>query len=146
MPDKELSQEVFTWVSQRIGVSSEDLSPNLRLLQDLGVTGDGAEQFLVAFGERFHVNLEDFPFEDFFTGEPSVKHLLWTLRIVKKPIRENKKLLTLGDLIGMADKGSWSRGIASEGTEGHTSFSRHTHLSFCSVECGFDLFPVPRPR
>jgi len=68
-----------------------------RIEEDLGIFGDDATEFLVAFGQEFNVALNNFSANDYFNDETAgssgiiVRFLSWN----KKP---NKKILTLGHL------------------------------------------------
>ncbi|MBK9732881.1 MAG: DUF1493 family protein [Chitinophagaceae bacterium] len=57
---------------------------------DLGITGEDAMEFIIAYGEQFNVDVSRFMAADYFDAEG---HSLFSLGN-----QRNKKILTLGDL------------------------------------------------
>ena len=90
------------------GCPVEKLTLRTRLLEDLGLDGDDASEFLAAYAERFHVDLTGMQFDRHFGSEGAsplelVTALLYWLglwRIDHVPI-------TIGDLVQSANRGAW---------------------------------------
>ena len=61
--------EVAEFIEQETGFPRECIHPTTTLLADIGLDGDDAEKFLLAFGKRFGVALERLNFGRHFGGE-----------------------------------------------------------------------------
>ena len=48
------------------------LSEETIIENDLGMAGDDADEFILAFSEKFNVDINDFIFEDYFTRESAL--------------------------------------------------------------------------
>lgn len=68
MPDAVL-ERVFDLVAKKTGVERERLDASTRLVKDLGCNGDDAAELLEAFSEQFKIDLQEFPFMDYFSSE-----------------------------------------------------------------------------
>lgn len=47
----------------------KELARDMTLEKDLGITGDDSEDFLIAFGKEFNVDVSKFPVGDYFKDE-----------------------------------------------------------------------------
>ena len=47
----------------------KELTRDMALEKDLGITGDDSEDFLIAFGSEFNVDVSKFPVGDYFKDE-----------------------------------------------------------------------------
>lgn len=68
------------------------LTPEITLEEDLKITGDDADEFIIAFGKEFNVDISEFDFSKYFDaeGQGCLNLFFW-----KPP---NKAPITLGDL------------------------------------------------
>jgi hypothetical protein len=74
------------------------LTNDVRLYEDLGIYGDDAVDFIVAFGKEFNVDVSNFLAADYFKGE-GIDIITPILNLFKsKHLIVNKKSLTLGHL------------------------------------------------
>lgn len=64
---------------------------------DLKITGDDADEFLIAFGKEFNVDVNKFPIGDYFgdEGDPLLPAII---RLFKGNDKREKKTLTVGHL------------------------------------------------
>lgn len=70
MQPREVSAELEAFIRKEIGLSSKNqLNPSDTLEDDLGVTGDDADDFMGAFSKRFNVEPGDFDFHRYFEME-----------------------------------------------------------------------------
>jgi acyl carrier protein len=60
---------VIWFIAQKVGVRQEQVNPETRIAEDLGVDGDDAEELMDEFAESFNVDLSAFRFEEHFGGE-----------------------------------------------------------------------------
>lgn len=98
-------EEVRKLVAARSGQRLELIKSDSRLFHDLGIDGDDAEELLVAFGERFNLPINDFPFAQYFGSEVGAgwRHLLMAFL----GFRQNRfKPLTIQQLADWAEQRS----------------------------------------
>lgn len=73
------------------------LDRTINVEKDLGITGDDAIEFILAFGRKFNVDVSNFMAADYFYAEGD--RILPTLRrLLLKKKEPLKKQLVLGDL------------------------------------------------
>jgi hypothetical protein len=65
--------------------------------QDLNIYGDDSDEFLIAFGKEFNVNVSQFPIGDYFSGEGD-KILPAIIRFFTNRKKRERKILTVGHL------------------------------------------------
>jgi len=106
-------EQVRDFVCQEWRVSPEGLTPSSRLLHDLGIDADDAEEVLAAFGKRFGVDLAAFPFQRHFGSEVGAG-ARWAVRKILGGDAVRLSPVTLQDLIDAANRGRW---IEHEGHE-----------------------------
>jgi acyl carrier protein len=82
----ELFEELKSFVAQQTYDRSTTMERSTLVEDDLGVTGDDAVELLIAYSERFNVDVTNFMAVDYFKSEG------WTF------FPEKIKPLTLGDL------------------------------------------------
>lgn len=96
-----MSDEIFdklkAFVVEEAAVEEDEVMRATRIEEDLGVTGDDAVDFLIAYGKAFNVDVTKFMAADYFDGEgdsmlPAIGRLL-----TGKAKRANK-VLTIGHL------------------------------------------------
>ena len=88
-------------IAKKTGLPAAQISPDSRLLQDLGVTGDDAAELLAELSAAFEIDMGGFQFGEYFTGEP---HLFnWWLA------GKGAKLtpITVRDLVDAARRKKW---------------------------------------
>lgn len=67
-----MNDVLVVFVREQIREFKLSINECTRLEDDLGVTGDEAEELIAAFAKRFNVNIEEFRFEKYFYSEPSI--------------------------------------------------------------------------
>lgn len=91
--------------------TKKKLSLDTRLREDLGIEGDDAYDFFVAFEERFQVNLENLSLGKYFgpegCGPEWVFKLSMWLQGKKVTIIKDKTVLTVNDLVQAVKAGKW---------------------------------------
>lgn len=70
------------------------LTKSTKIQSDLGIYGDDATEFIIAYSDRFHVDVSNFMAADYFSDEGGVKMPFG----LSKFFRSSRKDLTLGDL------------------------------------------------
>lgn len=60
---------VADFIEQQTGFPRKRVQPSTSLLADVGLDGDDAEQFFLAFSKRFDVTLDQFNLSKHFGGE-----------------------------------------------------------------------------
>jgi len=110
-----MSGEMFDRVAQFVRAHSiarvDEVTPETKLEDDLGIVGDDAPPFMKAFFDEFEVECDYFPFDKYFLPEgiriPFITAFLYRL-INGKPTPPPPELeLTVGDLVRAAELGKW---------------------------------------
>lgn len=78
-------------------VDDEEITSETKLEDDLGVSGDDAVEFIIAFGKEFNVDVSHFMAADYFEPEGDVI-LPSVLRFLTGRKKPPKKTLTVGHL------------------------------------------------
>ena len=96
-----MSDEIFNklkaFVIKQAAVEDEEVTKDAQIEDDLGVTGDDAVDFLIAYGTTFNVDVTKFMAADYFGGERNV--LLSELgRWLTGSSKRTRKTLTVGHL------------------------------------------------
>lgn len=97
--DASLTEAVVQFISEELRVSRERIRADSRLREDLRLDGDDADEVLLAFSEKFHVQLGEFHLADHFGPEAS-----WNPTFLK---RKRRLPITIQDLINSAAAGVW---------------------------------------
>lgn len=96
--------------SEYTGLSIEKLTREHKIEEDLGITGDDADEFLHLFINRFSVDTTGFDISKYFNDEGfDPLGLSFLIRkVFRKPLpNKSEHKLTLGDLEVWAIRGSW---------------------------------------
>jgi acyl carrier protein len=95
--------EVIEFIAKELGISKMKLKMESRMFHDLGVDGDDAGEFIVAFSKRFDVDISDFIFNDYFGNEGCNPFALFISLFNSKKL----KPLTVAMLIEAAENKCW---------------------------------------
>jgi acyl carrier protein len=96
-----MSNEIFdklkSFVIKEAVVEDEEVTRDAQLENDLGVTGDDAIDFLIAYGKAFNVDVTNFKAADYFDGEgtPILSEIIRAFTCKKM---KTKKVLTISHL------------------------------------------------
>jgi len=86
------------FIVEQIGVHEDEVTPDSRLYDDLGVYGDDANELLIGYGKRFNVDVSRFMAADYFKGE-GMDLIGGLLRVFTGKRWSHKyKILTVNDL------------------------------------------------
>jgi acyl carrier protein len=88
------------FIVEQSGVYDEEVTPDARLYDDLGIYGDDAFELLIKYGKKFNVDLSKFMAADYFKGEGGVDLIIDGLvRLFTGKISSTGlKVLTVKDL------------------------------------------------
>lgn len=75
MDNKNVFSELVIFIRVQINEYHHELTRTTLVESDLGVTGDEGEDFILAFSEKFNVNIDGFQFSKYFYDEPGVFNL-----------------------------------------------------------------------
>ena len=116
--NEEIWKRLVKFVGDEISSSTAlKISRNTKLVEDLGLIGDDADDFMGKFSQLFSVGGGDFRFDDYFP--PEGFDLVGLIGGIFTEKRENPKFapLTLGMLEHAAKLGVWDTGkINSDST------------------------------
>lgn len=85
------------FVIKQSAVNDEEITRQTKIEEDLGVYGDDASDFIIAFGKEFEVDVSNFMAADYFSPEGD-QILLAIIRFFTNKRKEKKKVLTVGHL------------------------------------------------
>lgn len=109
---------IEAFVRAEVGLGpSKPLTRDTRLWEDLGLTGDDANDFMGCFFERFQIDPGDFDFHRYFLmeGEGGLYSLFQRL-VLRKPYSLQREPVTLGMLHRATVGGKWNSSVLSKGT------------------------------
>ena len=89
-------------IARRAGIPTEQVSLDARVLQDLHIDGDDAVDMLLEIAEKCSVDVSGFDASVYFRSEPSLLSLLPFLPSRKRDRVDQKRPLTVGELIEAA--------------------------------------------
>ena len=79
-------------------------SEDCRVLQDLNIAGDDADEFLEAVHDAFGTRFDGFVFGDYFPNDDEIGGERWLRRL---GFRDGRKVLTVGHLLDVIQHGIW---------------------------------------
>ena len=96
----DIPEELKLLLEEQQGVVYPEMDENTRIEDDLGIRGDDAVEFLIAFGRKFDVDVSRFNVSDYFYGENwPFDWLGYKIRELFTKKKYVKKVLTIGDLL-----------------------------------------------
>jgi hypothetical protein len=113
----ELSDLVM-WIAARKRIPQTEISLTSRLRVDLGVDGDDARELIDEFSRRYCVDIESFPYSNYFGPEAGWNVLAWFWRIAGFGPRTRQFDLTVEDLLIAARTGVLGSSENRQGTSG----------------------------
>jgi acyl carrier protein len=66
---EELLNAIKVFTQEQAGRDPDDITENTYLEKDLGIYGDDAVEYIIAFGKAFNVDVSKFMAADYFSGE-----------------------------------------------------------------------------
>jgi acyl carrier protein len=86
------------FIVEKAGIDENEIAPETRLYEDLGIYGDDAFELLVGYGKKFNVDVTKLMAADYFAGEGELfAPVLIKLFTGKRP-ESNLKVLTVKHL------------------------------------------------
>lgn len=98
---KALNDRLAAALCEIAAVHPSQLTPNVRLLDDLGVYGDDWDEFLRRIPEAQETDWTGFRYSDYFDPEMSVIHYL------RRFLRLRRRPLTLGHVATVLRRRKW---------------------------------------
>ncbi len=93
-----ISEKLVDFIKKETYLHDINLSYNTVLETELGVTGDDADIFIVAFGKEFNVDVSNFEIGKYFKGEGIDLAGILNFLNRKKSEEVKQSVLTVGDL------------------------------------------------
>jgi hypothetical protein len=98
---EDLARQVTVFVAERMGIPVEQINPDSRLLHDLRIDGDDADELLEEFFRRFDVHRGRFDFSRFFNGEAGIEQMIALFTRDRSRLLEREPL-RVSDLVNAA--------------------------------------------
>jgi acyl carrier protein len=96
-----MNEETFSklkaFVIKESAVDDEEITRDTKIEDDLGLTGDDAIDFMIAYGKTFNVDVTKFMAADYFNGEGDIILPALIGAVTGKKVNQNK-ILTVGHL------------------------------------------------
>ena len=96
-----MNDEIFNtlkeFVIKQSAVDDEEITMDTQIENELGVTGDDAVDFMIAYGNTFNVDVTKFMAADYFGPERNV-FLSELFRVIFAYREKKRKILTVGHL------------------------------------------------
>lgn len=96
---------VIGMVARKAGVPTEQITRATRLVHDLHIDGDDATELVLEIRNRYELDMSEFDASQFFRSEPTLLSWLPFLPSQKRDRLENKRPLTVGDLVDAVQRG-----------------------------------------
>ena len=112
----ELLNEVIAFVAEYWGEPKSRLFAETSVNNDLGIDGDDGLEFMEAFSRRFAVDLETFPYDNYFGPEAAanpISIIVAMTRYITTGKSTNLSPLMLRQLAVAVENGSWASGTQS---------------------------------
>lgn len=100
-------RSVIEFIAQYRHEHPSQIQRSTRLREDLGLDGDDGEEFLGAYGARFHVDLAGFEFRRYFRDEANLLSPFLVLLEGWRRGRWQTRPITAAHLAAVADAGRW---------------------------------------
>jgi acyl carrier protein len=91
----DMVNQIIEFIEENQGRDRKTITIDTRLEKDLGITGDDATEFLIAFGKKFNVDVSNFMAADYF-GDEGFDIIAWILNFF--PGGKERKSLTVAHL------------------------------------------------
>lgn len=117
MTDSELLQDIRELAARHSGCKLDIITPDVRLLQDLGLDGDDAEMFFAAFAQAYDVDIPDLHWPRYFGPEEVSALLPWLFvgrkqdSVARRQWRaalDAEREIDIAHLVRIAKAGVWS--------------------------------------
>ncbi len=102
MTDVDFRECVIAVIARKAGVAPEQVSLSAKLVQDLHIDGDDAVDAILEISKRCSIDVSGFDASKYFRSEPSLLSLLPFLPSQKRDRLEQKRPLTVGELVEAA--------------------------------------------
>ena len=97
MSNDKILNELNTFIIKQAIVNNKAITRETKIEDDLGVTGDDSDEFLIAFGKEFNVDVSKFPIGNYF-GDEGDQILPAIIRMFTGKKKRQTKKLTIGHL------------------------------------------------
>ncbi|SRR5260370_34310811 len=107
---EEIFNKLKEFAVEQAAVGEEEITESASLEDDLGVSGDDAVEFIIAFGKKFNVDVSKFMAADYFSPEGDVI-LPAIIRFFTGKKQPKRKNLTIGHLEKAIEAGRLDEGV-----------------------------------
>jgi acyl carrier protein len=93
----QIFDRIKQFTSKQAGIVEGKITENLSLENDLGIYGDDAVEFIIAFGKEFNVDVSNFMAADYFSaeGDPVLPAIIRFITNKKKRKLKDLRLIHL---------------------------------------------------
>ncbi|MDP3024437.1 MAG: DUF1493 family protein [candidate division Zixibacteria bacterium] len=111
--NNDILEKIKDFVAENLVVKKEKLTAGTRLLEDLGIDGDDAAEFIEVFSKKFDIDMTDFVFEKHF-GQEGFNPLMFLYRFLFNRKKLQFTTITLSDLLEVVQQKKWPKKLRSE--------------------------------
>lgn len=103
---EEIVSEVCGLIHEHTDVRKDKLSENT-IIQKLRIDGGDADDLMVEYAEKFHVDLSDFDFEKYFGPEGAFNPVYYLYMLLFRPSKLKQTDISVAELVDAAIAGKW---------------------------------------
>ena len=104
--DDVLYEKVRAYLAQHEGVNEVKLRPETRLIEDIGMDGTDAEEFMENFGREFDIDMSKFDFDIYFFPENENIFRTIYMNLFDRD-KLSRTVVTLQNLTDIAEQKKW---------------------------------------
>jgi len=101
----DLLNDVKNFISEFWKVDKSKLHKETRILQDLGIDGDDAKEFIMSFANNFNIDSNGFEFDKCFGPEAGFDPFSWVCSKFTKNNNEKVQEISIQKLVEVIEKG-----------------------------------------
>lgn len=112
--NNDMIEKIKAFVAENLVVKKEKLTAGTRLLEDIGIDGDDAAEFIEVFSKKFDIDMTDFVFSEYFGPEAAFNPIIYLYWFLFNRKKLQHTTITLSDLVEAVQNKKWSKKLKTE--------------------------------